>query len=227
LRISGLENLIFFARLHGLKRKEAKQRAVEAIESVGLSEAARRAVGAYSHGMQKRLSVARTILLRPRILLVDEATHDLDPQAARRVRALVASAADDGAAVLWTTQRVEEIRNFADTVTLLQLGKVAFLGSVEQLLEQADLRRHLLHLDAPGLTGDEIVKRTAAAIGDAGQIQRMRGKDGEEFELIVASGRDLGEVLATIHAIGIRVLDCHSARTDVEEAFIAFTGDAS
>src|SRR5690348_6472912 len=108
LRLSGLENLIFFGRLHGLSRREAAARALEVLDQVELTDAARRRVGTYSHGMQKRLSMARALLMRPRFLLVDEATHDLDPVAAQRVKELVRRAALDGAAVLWTTQRLDE-----------------------------------------------------------------------------------------------------------------------
>ena len=64
--------------------------------------------------MQKRLSVARALLTAPPVLLVDEATHDLDPKAASDVRQLVAELARDGAAVVWATQRIDEIRGFAD-----------------------------------------------------------------------------------------------------------------
>jgi ABC-2 type transport system ATP-binding protein len=79
LRISGTENLLFFARLHGMRKRAAVARAREVLEDVGLTEAAGRPVGGWSHGMQKRLSVARALLTSPPVLLVDEATHDLDP----------------------------------------------------------------------------------------------------------------------------------------------------
>ena len=62
LRLSGLENLVFFARLHGMRRKQAVARSRALLREVGLEEAERRPVGAYSHGMQKRLSVARALL---------------------------------------------------------------------------------------------------------------------------------------------------------------------
>ena len=74
--------MIFFARLHGLGAREAKCRAGELLEAVGLADSARVPVGCYSHGMQKRLSVARALLVHPALLLVDEATHDLDPAGA-------------------------------------------------------------------------------------------------------------------------------------------------
>jgi ABC-2 type transport system ATP-binding protein len=134
LRISGLENLVFFARLHGMRRRAAVARAHEVLAAVGLSDATRRRVGAYSHGMQKRLSIARALLTEPGVLLVDEATHDLDPEGAERVRSLVAERASAGAAVVWTTQRVEEISGFANQVTVLSAGRVRFTGSVGELL---------------------------------------------------------------------------------------------
>ena len=71
LRISGLENLVFFARMHGLRKRHAHERAYQVLEHVGLTDAARKRVGEYSHGMQKRLSVARALLTEPRVLLVD------------------------------------------------------------------------------------------------------------------------------------------------------------
>ena len=140
LRISGLENLVFFARLHGLSRRKAVARARTVLALVGLADAAQRRVATYSHGMQKRLSIARALLTAPGVLLVDEATHDLDPEGADRVRSLVADRAAAGAAVVWATQRVEEINGFANRVTLLSAGRVRFTGSVAELLAAGGLR---------------------------------------------------------------------------------------
>jgi ABC-2 type transport system ATP-binding protein len=139
LRISGLENLVFFARLQGLRRRKAAARAHEVLAAVGLTDAACRRVGTYSHGMQKRLSIARALLTEPGVLLVDEATHDLDPEGAQRVRALVAERAAAGTAVIWATQRVDEISGFANRVTLLAAGRVRFTGSVDELLAAGGL----------------------------------------------------------------------------------------
>src|SRR5919202_6225407 len=134
--------MVFFPRLHGVRRGPAARRAAEVLEQVGLADAARQRVGLYSHGMHKRLSVARALLMRPAVLLVDEATHDLDPEGAMRVQALVRAAADEGAAVLWATQRLDEIRDFADRVTLLSAGRVRFAGSVPPLKAPAPHRRY-------------------------------------------------------------------------------------
>src|SRR3954463_11640331 len=72
LRLSRRENLLFFGRMHGLRRRAARERAAELLDAVGLADAARRPVHTYSHGMQKRLSFARALLHTPAVLLVDE-----------------------------------------------------------------------------------------------------------------------------------------------------------
>jgi ABC-2 type transport system ATP-binding protein len=137
LRISGVENLIFFARLHGMRKREAVARARSVLADVGLADRGDDVVSGWSHGMQQRLSVARALLTSPPVLLVDEATHDLDPQAAATVRELIAQRAESGTAVLWTTQRIEELRHFAGQVTLMSTGTAAFCGSVDALAARA------------------------------------------------------------------------------------------
>ena len=170
LRISGLENLVFFARMHGLRHAAAKRRALEVLELVGLSDAARRPVGRYSHGMQKRLSFARALLAEPTVLLVDEATHDLDPEGAERIRALTRELATHGAAVLWTTQRIDEIRGFADAVTFLHQGAVRFAGSVTELIARGDTApRYVVRVrnGRPDVPPDAAVLQRALGAGGA------------------------------------------------------------
>ena len=171
LRLSGLENLVFFARLHGMRRRAAVARALELLESVGLGEAGRRPINTYSHGMQKRLSFARALLGDPAVLLVDEATHDLDPVAAQQVRALTRERAAAGAAVLWATQRIEELVAFADRVTVLDRGTVAFTGTVDELAATGGADRHVLRLGPATLAS---LPALDAALGPLGASSRIR-----------------------------------------------------
>src|SRR3954470_19801212 len=144
-RISGVENLAFFARLHGMRKRVAFERARAVLADVGLGDKAETPVSGWSHGMQQRLSVARALLTDPPVLLIDEATHDLDPVAAATVRTLIADRAAAGTTVLWATQRLDELRNFADEVTLMTHGRVTFTGSVEALAARAIPRGDRLH----------------------------------------------------------------------------------
>ena len=222
LRISGLENLLFFARLHGLRHREAKRRAGQVLEAVGLTEAAGRRVGEYSHGMQKRLSVARALLMEPRVLLVDEATHDLDPHASRVVRELVQQLVADGAAVVWATQRIDEIRGFARSVTLLREGRVCYAGSVNMLTTLVPVAGHVVRLrsrTAPGLS----LVRLGHQLSQIGSI-KAAGDDPELFVLELAEPATLGDALAALMGADVDVLSCREVRSELEEAFVQLTG---
>ena len=214
LRLSGLENLIFFARLHGFTRREARRRASAVLERVALAHKAAEPVASYSHGMQKRLSVARALLTEPAILLVDEATHDLDPEAAAGVRALVSELAVDGAAVLWTTQRLDEIRGFADRVTLLGEGRVRFNGSVHELIARAQARGFVLRV---GGRSDAERARGALAAG------ALTALDGDHWLLTLGDGEVLGDAIAALAGAGVAVLGCHRERSEVEDAFVSLS----
>jgi ABC-type multidrug transport system ATPase subunit len=224
LRISGLENLIFFARLYGFRRREAVERAWRALREVGLTEAANKGVGVYSHGMQKRLSVARGLLPDPSVLFVDEATHDLDPEGSRRVQDLVRAAARRGTAVLWATQRLDEIRDFADRVTVLDRGRVRFTGTVPQLMAMAVARRYVLQLRHGRPEAGPVQAVTARALGSMASLRVLDDSDGSNWLLELNDGVILGEAIAQLARGGIQVLACREERSGIENAFLHLTG---
>jgi ABC-2 type transport system ATP-binding protein len=215
-RLSGEENLLFFARLQGMRKSAARRRVAEVLEQVGLADAARRPVAAYSHGMQKRLSVARAALTSPSVLLVDEATHDLDPENAARVRELIAGLAAGGSAVLWATQRIEEIRGFADSVTLLVEGRVRFAGAVAALLAHADAKRYVLRVG-----GGQRPSDLQAALGPAARLTAL--EDPGHLLVELQGTTTLGDVVSALLAAGARVHDCRRERAEAEEAFLALS----
>jgi ABC-type multidrug transport system ATPase subunit len=226
LRISGLENLAFFARLHGLNRRAAVELAWKCLREVELEEAAKVTVGAYSHGMQKRLSFARAILAHPPVLMIDEATHDLDPPSAERIRELTRERARAGAAVLWATQRVDEIRGLADRVTLLNHGVVKFQGTVPELMAAAPSRAYLLQLRDRDERSDEVGPRAAAAVETFGTVVRPAAAEGEHHLLTLHDKAVLGEAIGALQGAGIDVLACREERSQVEVAFLTLTGGA-
>jgi ABC-2 type transport system ATP-binding protein len=224
LRISALENLVFFARLYGLRKRAAVRRAMECLEVVGLADDARISVNVYSAGMQKRLAVARALLMEPPILLLDEATHDLDPAGARTVQELVAAERDRGAAVVWTTQRLDEIRDFADSVTLLDRGVVRFSGSVPELLARSFTRSYLLDLRSPPGGGEDLSLTLTPLLAPVARIWQHTGSAEGHYGLFLADGVTLGDALRRIMDQGIDVVSCRERRSQVEEAFLRLTG---
>jgi ABC-2 type transport system ATP-binding protein len=220
LRLSALENLVFFARMHGLRRRAARERASELLDAVGLADAARRPMSTYSHGMQKRVSFARALLHAPAVLLVDEATHDLDPVAAERVRELTCEAASRGAAVLWATQRIEELAGFAHNVTVLDRGAVRFAGTVAALAATGGGDRYVVGL-GPRTTA--ALGALDAALDSLGRVQPA--SDAGHVLLSVAPGVSLGTALAALTAAGAEITSCRDERPPIERAFLAVTAE--
>jgi ABC-type multidrug transport system ATPase subunit len=225
LRISNLENLIFFARLHGVRLREARSRAREALDAVGLGDVANRPVGQCSHGMQKRLSVARALLARPRVLLVDEATHDLDPEGARRIRALVRRVALDGTAVLWTTQRIDEVPDFVDSVTLLLQGSVVFTGSPAELAASAPTDRYLIQVRMRDIATPPPLAAVQFAVGSGATVTPTN--DLGYFVVTPRESQGVGLAIARLLNGGFDVITCRQAQSEMEEAFLVLTGAAA
>jgi ABC-2 type transport system ATP-binding protein len=224
LRISGLENLIFFARLCGFSHSQASRRSRKCLEDVGLQDAAKKPVGLYSHGMQKRLSVARALLMDPAVLFVDEATHDLDPEGAQRVKNLITAAAERNTAIIWATQRLDEIPGFARSVTLLDRGHVRFAGSVPGLMAISTVRRYLVQLRSEGIDADQLLIAAQRALGSMGTIQPSDASAEAHFLICLRDEVILGDALASIAASGIQLLACREERSGIENAFLRLTG---
>ena len=156
------------------------------------------------------------------MLLVDEATHDLDPEAAENVRGLVRDLADRGTAVIWTTQRVDEVGGFAGSVTLLARGRTRFSGTVAELMAHALPRRYLLRLaDVRGNSGPPS-PALEAGLASLGSISQT-GDDAAHYLMSLEDGVTLGDALARIRAAGFQLLSCRDERSEVEEAFLALT----
>ena len=125
--LSGRENLIYFGALHGLSRREAKVRAAELLDRVGLGGAAAdRAFSAYSRGMRQRLALARGLLGAPAVLLLDEPTLGLDPVGARDLRRFLRDdvIAAAGRTAIVGTNELAEARALGDRVLLLDRGRL-------------------------------------------------------------------------------------------------------
>jgi ABC-2 type transport system ATP-binding protein len=124
-RLSGKENLAFFAALHGLRRSEALRESAKLLELVGLSEAGERAVRGYSSGMRARLSLARALLASPPLLLLDEPTRSLDPLAALEFRNMaVRLTRERRAGILLATHDLHEAAAVSDRIVVLAAGRV-------------------------------------------------------------------------------------------------------
>lgn len=136
LELSVAQNLLYHAALHGIPRREAHLRSDEALDRIGLCDRANSKVRSLSGGQMRRVEIARALLHRPRLLLLDEATVGLDVQARadiiRHVRVLVA---DQGLGVLWATHLLDEVAP-QDDLVMLHHGRVLAKGPVSRVLKE-------------------------------------------------------------------------------------------
>jgi ABC-2 type transport system ATP-binding protein len=132
--LTGYENLLVFARLYDLPRRERDQRIREALAFMNLADAADRLVGTYSGGMIRRLEIAQATLHQPYILFLDEPTVGLDPLAREVVwEHLERLCADTGTTILLTTHYMDEAEELCMRVAIMHLGKVAAIGTPAEL----------------------------------------------------------------------------------------------
>jgi ABC-2 type transport system ATP-binding protein len=155
--LTGYENLLVFAKLLGLSRSERRRRVEEALRRMRLERAADRMVRQYSGGMVRRLEIGQAILHRPRVLVLDEPTIGLDPTARRSVWEVVEELREaSGVTVLITTHYMEEAEAYCERVAIMNHGRIAAIGTPDELKESIGGPGATLEDIFTSLTGDEI-----------------------------------------------------------------------
>jgi len=214
---TGAENLRMMARLCRLSRRAARARAIELLERFDLTGAADRRVATYSGGMRRRLDLAAGLIVRPEVIFLDEPTTGLDPRSRQAVWEVVTGLTRDGVTVFLTTQYLEEADRLADTVAVMDGGKLAAEGSPAELKHQ--VAGHRLDLTAADRGAfDELL----AALGS-----RAVAPAGERLAVSVATDGSAGHVRALLDELDparrvIARFAVHSATLD--DVFLALTG---
>jgi len=137
-RLSGYDNLRYFAELYGVPAKIQKQRIEELLELVGLKGREHERAEGYSRGMKQRLHVARGLLHDPEVLFLDEPTIGLDPVGARELRATIASLTDAGKTILLTTHYMFEADALCDRIAVISQGQIVAEGTPGQLKSRVE-----------------------------------------------------------------------------------------
>lgn len=154
--LSGRENLEFWGRLAGLSAREAKARATELLEGLLLADRAKDAVKTYSGGMKRRINLGCALLHRPKLLLLDEPTVGIDPQARLNILEFIRGLKKSGAAILYTTHYLEEAETLCDRIGIIDHGKLLAEGTLQELQDRlGGDRLFALEADLKGAAPDQ------------------------------------------------------------------------
>jgi ABC-2 type transport system ATP-binding protein len=215
--LTGVENLVFHARLYGLSRARRRERVPEVLDLVELADVADDTVDTYSGGMKRRLEIARGFLHEPAVLFLDEPTLGLDASTRRDTWEYIRALNDRGVTVVMTTHYMEEADALCDRVAVMDDGEVVALDSPAQL--------------KAGLGGDVVTVETADRV--AGLADRLRGVEwvrgvevtGSGLSVTVDDGaRRVADVVRLADEAGVTVSAVDRRAPSLETVFLDLTG---
>ena len=146
--LTARENLNYIAKLNGLRRDDANQRIERVLDQVGLGEVANKRVGAFSRGMRQRLGVAEVLLKQPQMIITDEPTLGLDPEAAREFLELIRTLKTEGITILLSSHLLYQVQAVCDRVGLFHRGHMVLEGTVPELAQKVLGGAYRIQLEA-------------------------------------------------------------------------------
>jgi ABC-2 type transport system ATP-binding protein len=215
--LGGRQNLIMFGRLFGLRKPAARARADDLLAQFDLTEAARRPVSGYSGGMRRRLDIAASLILTPAVLFLDEPTTGLDPRGRNEVWNTIRHIAKSGTTVLLTTQYLDEADQLADTISVMNAGRVVSTGTPDELKKRHGAERIV------------VTVTDAAALASCAASVRSKSEpviDPEARTVTVESPSGTAGLLTAVRALdaaGIEPEDLALRRPTLDEVFLSLT----
>ncbi|MEY9887965.1 ABC-2 type transport system ATP-binding protein [Catenulispora sp. MAP12-49] len=221
--LTGRENLVMVGRLYHMDKAAARKRAGELLEEFALTDAADRPSKTYSGGMRRRLDLAAALVVKPPVIFLDEPTTGLDPRTRIAMWDVIAGLVKGGTTLLLTTQYLEEADRLADSIAVVDHGKVIARGTADELKAQIGGERL------------QIVVSDRERLGEAAELLTRMGtaeprvhESTREILLPVSGGAQLlVEAIRQLDALGIAIDDVALRRPTLDDVFLQLTGRAA
>jgi ABC-2 type transport system ATP-binding protein len=219
--LTGLENLEMVGRLYHLPRAEAKRRAADVLERLGLTDAGDRIARTYSGGMRRRLDLGASLVGRPRVLFLDEPTTGLDPRSRASLWEMIRELQRDGITILLTTQYLEEADILAERIAVIDLGTVIAEGTPDQLKDR--IGGEMLEVK---LVDHARTREGAALLEGLGTGAPTIDDGGTRIRLPVGTegSRALVEAVRRFDGAGLHVDELAMHRPTLDDVFLTLTG---
>ncbi len=215
--ITARDNLNFWGSLYGLRGGDLRSRVDEALTRVGLSDRAGDKVKGFSGGMKRRLNLCMGLLHRPRVLLLDEPTVGIDPQARLNILEVVREVAASGTTVLYTTHYMDEAQDLCDRIAIIDHGRILTIGTLDELTRLAG-EAEVLRLS--GRFDDS----ARARLETIGGIRVLKADNDVAVLSVDAGGPGLLAILPKILEADFGVDDVSIQQPNLQSVFISLTG---
>lgn len=217
--LTGYDNLVMFGKLYHLGAKSSIKRAEELLERFNLTEAAKRPIKTYSGGMRRRLDLAASLIVKPKVLFLDEPTTGLDPRGRQDMWGVIKELVQDGTTLLLTTQYLEEADHLANEIAVIDTGKVIARGTADELKRRIGGEHLEIVVEARDLV------RTKSIIEEIVNVKSEVDESLNSISAPVSTGTAaLVEVINSLSAAGINPLDIALKRPSLDDVFLALTG---
>ena len=220
--LTGWDNLVMFGRLYHLNKSAAIKRAEELLERFSLTDSARRPIKTYSGGMRRRLDLAASLIVKPKVLFLDEPTTGLDPRGRQEMWDVIEELVKGGVTILLTTQYLDEADQLADDIMVIDHGKVIARGTSDALKKQIGGERLEVVVEQNQIsTTMELVAQVSGAKATLDEGLRQISAP------VSAGSQALIEVLRLLDHAGIHPLDIALKRPSLDDVFMSLTGHAA
>lgn len=211
--LSVIENLEVYANYFGIPRKDARNISLELLEFLHLEERANMMVDFLSGGMKRRLLLARALLNNPELLILDEPTTGLDPQARHIIWSKLRSLKEQGVTLIVTTHYMEEASQLADRLVIMDEGTIIAEGSPAELIER-HVSREALEIEVR----PDLIKTLIELL-----IPRIKSYEKQD-DVFVFFAESADELLKAVEQAGIEVEYVLLRRSTLEDVFLKLTG---
>lgn len=216
--LTAKENVMFFASLYGLKGKLLKERALEALEFVGLLEQEKKYPKTFSGGMKRRLNIACAIAHHPKLIMMDEPTAGIDPQSRNHILNSVRKLNKLGSTIIYTTHYMEEVEAICTRVGIIDFGKLIAEGTCEELTNiVTDRKKIIISVSLKSKIDEDSLKNVKGVLSVMVKEQEVTVECLKESDCI-------SDILENMNKLNVVIRDIKMEGVSLETAFLSLTG---